>query len=203
MSQQEEEARFAQMAEDLVRNVCPDIETLLLKQFPFLRPYLEDILALALYLAWKGRKSYDPDQGELCAWFYRIARNAAISWHRQGWYKSAARERSLVAENEDGETVNFLETVAYDRGAAETRLSAVAEAKLHEGVAQLTPDQRAALLACAEGGNWAKGLAEQEGKPPGTWRQRGRRAIERMKKFLGQAFPGWPVGQGRSYEGGR
>src|SRR5215218_5616633 len=114
----------------------------------------EDALQQALLAAWRGLERGD-EVRELRPWLHRIAHNTALNLLRQSGYDYVELEESLRIA---------------DAGEDELERRAVVRQTL-QGLAQLPPRQREALLAIAVEGRSQDEVAADLGLAPGAVRQ--------------------------------
>jgi RNA polymerase sigma factor (sigma-70 family) len=85
--------------EEITRAYAPAVRALLGKKYRGLQNAedLEDVLAIALFRLWQGRRHYQPEKSSLPVWFFRIAENVVRDVLRSGWHR--ARQREVVPED--------------------------------------------------------------------------------------------------------
>jgi DNA-directed RNA polymerase specialized sigma24 family protein len=126
-----------------------------LSQFPVLRPYIDDILAQALYHLWVHRGQYDP-RWSISTWLLGIARNIARDMHRH----------EQRAPQPVGLDPSVIDTFFCTRGGGvepphgpRAELQAITEI-----LAGLAETDRAIVLAYVQSGGkgcWTKDLVDQ------------------------------------------
>ncbi|MEZ5299644.1 MAG: sigma-70 family RNA polymerase sigma factor [Verrucomicrobiales bacterium] len=166
------------------------IRAILVSRYPgaISAPDAEDVLAAAVARLWRNRERFDPGRGSLRAWFFRIADNAARDFLRAGWRKA----QSLEITGDGG----WIDAIAAPNGHAfpgteaedtEPRAEEPNPA-LHEALQALPEVQRRIVWADAlhaGGPAPSDALAEELGIPPGTVRVYRKRALDRLRRALG------------------
>lgn len=111
---------------------------------------MDDVMNKAAYRAWRGVTTYAPAKGSLRAWFYVIARNAALETLRQ------QQRRPMETQGDAIERVAELPapSQAEGPGDGEAPASAFLET-LHRCIAALPPKQRHIIQADLQNGDIA------------------------------------------------
>lgn len=105
---------------------------------------MDDVMNKAAYRAWRGVTTYSPQRGSLRAWFFVIARNAALETLRE------RQRRPLETRGSD------IEQVAMPADAPEAPAPAAAFLEtLHRCIEALPPKQRQIIRADLQSGDIA------------------------------------------------
>ncbi len=147
---------------------------------------VEDVLAMGLFRLWAGRARFDPARGTLRVWFFRIADNAARDILKHGWHKARAMEAAFEPQH-----LGLLPD-SRNNGHKPTNGEASREllTQLREIINSLPDAQRQIVLADAqsrEGKASATDLSTELGIPPSTVRVYRKRALERIRKLVGES----------------
>jgi len=133
----------------------------------------DDAAAETFAIAYRGLATFRGD-AELSTWLYRIAYRTALKVHR--------RNRPANTSGDDGPLLHLADAgAASPPGEAETR---EAYADIWSAVAQLDPDQAAAVELFYRRGMSIEELAAILEKPPGTIKTLLFRARERLRFLL-------------------
>ena len=131
----------------------------------------------AFLKCWRGRDRLD-GVGNLRAWIFRVALNAAKDVRRSAWRRKSrplgAAERSLAA---DGKPVS---AAAEDAEAIE---------RLRAAIGDLRPDEREVFLLRQNGELTYEEIARQRGAPVGTVKTQMRAALQKLRAALAEPDP--------------
>ncbi len=156
-------------------------------------PVVEDLLQLAMLKAHVARDRFEVQgsdaDGSVQAWYFTIARNAAMDWLRKqnrGAQKVVATGASeLRVANHADERPNVEDAVASEERREEIIV------RVREAIAQLPPGQRAVLeMHKLEGMSMAQ-VAEKLGVREGAVRVRAHRGYKALAKLLGSSSLAW------------
>lgn len=127
-----------------------------------------------LYLSlWRRAERYDPQRASPISWLAVFARNRAIDRLRR------LQRQGETASVETAEVLPDPEPLAEDQ-----LIDAEREARVHDCLAALEPEQNAAIRSAFLDGQTYARLAERHGIPLGTMKSRIRRGLARLKACL-------------------
>ncbi len=131
----------------------------------------------AFLKCWRARDTV-PDVGNLRAWVFKVAINAARDAKRSAWSRKA---KPLVSEDA------MLSTNDPPPGAALEDAEALAA--LRDAIAALRPDEQEVFLLRQNGGLTYEAIADLRGAPVGTVKTQMRAALMKLRRALNPADP--------------
>ena len=144
------------------------------------RQLAEDVLQEAFLAVWRQAGSFNPERGQVRAWFLSIVRHRAIDITRG---RSFAKERlsldeiSLEPQNPD----------------AWQELSAKLDGEQIKGAVEALPSaQREAVMLAYFSGLTHREIADRTGVPLGTVKGRMRLAMQKLRSLLAEMDTGGP-----------
>ena len=131
---------------------------------------------------WRRAYTYDPDQGRLYSWLFKIARNRAIDELRR---RSSPTRGG--AGRRDPEEAAY---PAQDPEAAEAVRAAELRSVVGGALEGLPRDQREVVELAYLGGLSQREIAKRTGIPLGTVKTRTRLALQKLRKVLEPVITG-------------
>ena len=130
----------------------------------------EDVAQEALIRAWRHAPVFDPRRGSVTAWVLTITRNLTID---------ALRMRRAVPTDPDDFAATAL--LSLEHNPEDAVLRGDARHLVRRALADLSPEQRRAVVLAAVYGHTALEISESEGIPLGTAKTRIRSALTRLR----------------------
>jgi len=132
----------------------------------------EDAVQDAFLKVWRGAAGFDPSRGSLRSWLLAAVRNRSIDM---------LRGRSL---HERRELALRPEVQSAGRGPDEEAAASMERAAVRAALAELSEEQRQAVLLAYFGGLTQREIAELAGVPLSTVKGRMRLALDRLAAYL-------------------
>jgi RNA polymerase sigma-70 factor (ECF subfamily) len=153
----------------------------------------EDVVQETFLALWNRAEKFDPSRGSLGGWLAAIARNRAIDKSRAEARRIAAQPFSVVAADQPDEaaTVDWLlasgtmiGTGTPERQPDELVATGETLAVIGGAVAELSDEERQAILLAYRDGLSQSEIAARLDWPIGTVKTRSRRALRRLRERL-------------------
>jgi RNA polymerase sigma-70 factor, ECF subfamily len=138
----------------------------------------EEVVQDTFVAVWRRAYTFDPEQGRLYSWLFKIARNRAIDELR----RRSSPTRGGGTRRSDPEEAAY---PAPDPEALEAVRAAELRTVVGGALADLPRDQREVVEMAYLGGLSQREIAERTGIPLGTVKTRTRLALQKLRKVLG------------------
>jgi RNA polymerase sigma-70 factor, ECF subfamily len=133
----------------------------------------ENLVGDVFLRAVRALHRFDGDRREFRAWMFALARNAVIDEHRR-----------VVRRRTEPLPADILAELGPSADAEHEAMRALAEERVHDALAALTPDQRDVLLLRILGDLTVDDVAAVLGKRPGAVKALQARGLARLRRGL-------------------
>lgn len=148
----------------------------------------DEVAQDVMVTVWRRAETYDPTRAAVSTWIFTIARNRRIDQMR----------RARIPEPDFTDPIFQPEPLA---DGVEQMTALEQEARLREGIAALSEDQREVLIAAFYEGLSHSQIAERLGLPLGTVKSRIRLAFRHLRGILGEGLARELGDDGRDSDG--